>query len=129
MRDLRERDAGDGIASDRPPVLRRVPEAGTTREKLRRLLHVRGKQWEAHTGEAWGEPGEDGKRRDLIREIYQLGPDQAVPSSSKLGLDELSILVDWLTTELEEAGFGLRQADAEYAARCDERARAFGGTP
>lgn len=136
VRDLsdRERAAGDGLASDRPPVLRRVPEAGTTREALRRLLHVRGTQWEQHTGEAWGGNGEawggngePGKRRDLIRELYQLGPGATVPSSSKLGLDELSILVDWLTTELEEAGFDLKRADAEYAARCAERERTFGG--
>jgi hypothetical protein len=119
-------------SSEDRPTIRRVPEAATTREALRRLLHVRGTQWEQHTGETWSKAGEPGKRRDLIRELWDSVnpgrevPDFLLPSSAELDRDELSVLVDWLTTELEKAGFDLAAADAEYEQRRAQRAAAYG---
>lgn len=105
------------IRETRPPArLRRVPEAATTTEALRRLLHVRGSQWERHTGEDW-----DAHRPVLIEELTG-----EAKSSKALGRDELSILVDWMTTALEQAGFDLKSADAEYAARREQREAVFG---
>ena len=111
---IRDGSARDGSIRDAvPPRLRRVPEAPTTTEALRRKLHVRGSQWERHTGEDW-----NAHRPMLIEELTG-----EAKSSKALGLDELSILVDWMTTALEQAGFDLKSADAEYAARCEQRER------
>lgn len=99
----------------KPTAIRRVPEAATTREALRRLLHVRGSQWEQHTGEDW-----DARRPELIDDLLGYAC-----SSNDLDRDALSALVDRLTVELEEAGFDLASADAEYEQRREARERAF----
>ena len=98
-------DRGAAPAPERKPTPSpRVPAVG--REALRRLLHVRGQQYERHTGTDW--------TAERHARVFALTGRQ---SSKGLDMDALSVLVDDLTADLEAAGFDVAAADAAYEAR------------
>ena len=107
---MRTDRGADGSREPKPRTSPRVPAVG--KEALRRLLHVRGAQYERHTGADW--------TAERHRRCYELTGSE---SSRGLSYDALSVLVDDLTADLEAAGFDVEAADAVYAARQSGQAR------
>lgn len=118
--------------SERAAAARRMPEAKTRWEAMRRLLNVRCTAWEKHTGEDATEMRHEAARRASENRPYRrdLPAGFRAPVSSSMALDlggawgsdEMEHAVSFVEDLLVGAGYDLDAADAEYRARQARRA-------